>query len=60
MARYAVYFKGTLYTEAKSEEEARDNWCNADFGEGKNLDVDSVVRLSNRNEHADSGAVTPG
>lgn len=40
--KYAVDFIGTYYVEADTEEEAVNEWTNADFGEGERLEINET------------------
>jgi len=39
---YIITFTGTYKVTATSEEAARALWCDADFGEGEDLDITDI------------------
>lgn len=43
---FAVDFVGTFYVDAANEEEAREKWENADFGEGERLEINEIRRVA--------------
>ena len=39
MKEFTIEFTGLFKVQAQSEEEAREKWSDADFGDGEDLDI---------------------